>query len=183
MNESNEVKGLEDERADDSHPGIPHIGVFIPPGLGIHLLSQIGHVPSDDADKAGTREAIQNAKALFDKLHLDSENVSAVFVLVKTDSVREVLDEQTGEKVIGTDGHPVMAPGFELDGGLSGAPDVLTALLMHGTELVQRHAAIAAGKEIPVPEGKTEADRCPGCGDFHEPEDFAGAVEGNNTTH
>lgn len=140
----------------------PNLHVFMPPGLGIHLLRSLE--PRDiDADTLERHNTFaNNMQELF--AGLQDGTIEAAVVLVK----RRI--DQPSE----TD-PAVMERGFSLDGGVVGGQEECTALIMHLTETVQT----AAKPEYPQPpEGMSEADRCPGCGGFHDGDEELGSGEG-----
>lgn len=94
-------------------------------------------------------------------------------------------DAETGiflvqENVTGPDGETRTS--FRFHGGLFGSDEALLALAMYATECVNQR--MAARTKVKPPEGMTEADRCPGCGQFHTKEEIAlAAAPASPTAH
>lgn len=142
-----------------------NLRVFMPQGLGLHILRSLGPQEVKEEDKVRISQFTADNANLFHELML-SGDVEAGLVIVKV-RTKNVVDgkEETG---------------FALEGGIVGSAEECMALVMHLTEQVQ---GASAPQLAPVPEGKTEADRCPGCGGFHEDEEGDEPASQTGLTH
>jgi hypothetical protein len=180
MEQSPEVKGLEQGAAEE--PVKMH--VFMPKGMAMHILASIPRREQPSEETAANTQFCLEMEKLFHSLGTADIDAAVVLVKIREDHkvprvddqgqvVREAKTDYKG-RAVEFDGQPVYedvtdtVPGFSLGGGMTGPAEELMPMVMYLTESIQAAELQALAAKNPLPEGKTEEDRCPGCGGFHE---------------